>query len=94
VAQGRQSYAETVQVQSSVHHLTGKLGERPRGILVARATDHIVSRKIVAEAITDERTKQAATAVGRVRKTPGCFRSDRTAECTACMRKKPTPYSS
>jgi hypothetical protein len=63
VAQDCQSYAETVQVQSSVHHLTGKLGERPRGILVARATDHIVSRKIVAEAITDERANQAAATV-------------------------------
>jgi transcriptional regulator with GAF, ATPase, and Fis domain len=62
VAQDRQIYTETVQVQSSVHHLTDKLGGRPRGIFVAPATDHIVSRRIVAHAVTDERTNQAACA--------------------------------
>jgi hypothetical protein len=40
----------------------GKLGGRPRGILVDRATEHIVSRRIVAHAVSDERTNQAATA--------------------------------
>ena len=35
----------------------------PGGILVARATDHIASRRIVAHAVTDERANQAATAV-------------------------------
>jgi hypothetical protein len=36
--------------------------EGPAGILVDRATEHIVSLRVVAHAVTDERTNQAACA--------------------------------
>lgn len=41
---------------------TARSVECPGVILVARATNHMVSRRVVAHAVADERTNQAACA--------------------------------